>query len=584
MNWMFILAAEAEANGSSFSHWLGGFFVPIVIIMLAIAFIIVVKVMASRYKKIAPNEVGIFYGRSYRHTDKEGRAHKRGFRVVSGGGALLWPIVENLQLMSTAVTQVEIDEHEIPNKDNVKISAKGIATFKIDTTDEALHNAAAAFLGKEDEEVARIVKNILQGHLRSIIGKLDINEILRDRDAFNKKVVDESSEELKRLSILIVNLVIQEVTDEYGYIVALGRKAVSETVRDANIKVAEAEAETTRKVSDAQREASITVASNAVRVAEAEKDRDVQKAEFMATSLRAQAIAENAGAIADAEQKRILVVKIAERDASEKEAQVKVQEKEGQRIEQQLVATQIRPAEAAQRKAVIDAEAQRKKAVIEAEAQKQVAIVQAEGTKARAVTTAEGAKEAAVLEGEGQASKIKAVMFAEAQGEAAKKKQILVAQAEGEAAQKGLVLTAEAEGTAKLAEALAKMTTDAKLIIVLDRLPALFDKGGDAASKVASAIFSSVAAPFGSIDKISIVDMFVCGKSLQGFGNIVPDTVFKFIAGLQARGVDVKKIAEKAGVNIDGIMEMLGKEPATNAVADVQAAPAAPVAKDQPKK
>ena len=194
----------------------------ILILFVGVAIFVVLATMASRYKKIAPNEVGIFYGRRYAFKDAEGRAQTRGFRVVAGGGSLLWPIVERLQVMSTAVTQVVIDEHDIPNKDNVKISAKGVATFKIDnTTHRSLANAAAAFLGKTDAALAEIIRNIIQGHLRSIIGKLDINEILRDRDTFNRRVVEESTDELRRLGIQIITLVIQEVNDEHGYINAL---------------------------------------------------------------------------------------------------------------------------------------------------------------------------------------------------------------------------------------------------------------------------------------------------------------------------------------------------------------------------
>ncbi len=289
--------------------FLGKTLLPGMILLIALAFIIVIRVMASRYKKIPPNEVGIFYGRKYRYIDPDGKITRRGFRVVAGGGALLWPVIEHFQPMSTAVTQVEIDEHDIPNKDNVKISAKGVATFKIETTQEALHNAAAAFLGKSDEELARIVRNILQGHLRSIIGKLNINEILRDRDAFNKKVVEESTEELKRLGIQIITLVIQEVTDEYGYIDALGKQSVAEAIRDANIKTAQAEAETKKKVSDCNREADITVASNAIKVSEAERDRDVKKAQFKTIADAEKAKADQAFGIAMADQEKTLKVK-----------------------------------------------------------------------------------------------------------------------------------------------------------------------------------------------------------------------------------------------------------------------------------
>ena len=90
------------------------------------------------------------------------------------------PIVESLQVMSTAVFQFPIDETGIPNKDNVRVEVKGVATCKISTAAEDLRSAAAAFLGKEPEEIESMVKNILTGHLRSIIGKMTIDEILSD--------------------------------------------------------------------------------------------------------------------------------------------------------------------------------------------------------------------------------------------------------------------------------------------------------------------------------------------------------------------------------------------------------------------
>ncbi|MBN1510063.1 MAG: hypothetical protein JW955_24670 [Sedimentisphaerales bacterium] len=531
--------------------------VPSMILLIALAFIIVIRVMASRYKKIPPNEVGIFYGRKYRYVDSEGKTHRRGFRVVAGGGALLWPVIEHFQPMSTAVSQVEIDEHDIPNKDNVKISAKGVATFKIETTQEALHNAAAAFLGKTDEELARIVRNILQGHLRSIIGKLNINEILRDRDAFNKKVVEESTEELRRLGIQIITLVIQEVTDEYGYIDALGKQSVAEAIRDANIKTAQAEAETKKKVSDCNREADITVASNAIKVAEAERDRDVKKAQFKTTADAEKAKAEQAFGIALADQEKTLKVKQAQRDAAEREAQIEVQTREAARKEQELEATVIKPAQA-----------ERARQVIEAEAAKQVAVTNAEAAREAAIRRADGEKQARVFEGEGEASKTRAVMLAEAEGEAAKTKQALVAEAEGEAAKKGMVLKAEAEGTKQLAEALARMTADARMILILDRLPGLFDRGGDAMSKVATSVFASVAAPLGQIDEVRIIDVGGTGRGMDQFSSVVPNTVFKFLTALKAQGVDLKALLSKVGIDIDDLDRMLNRKPAEAKPAD----------------
>lgn len=535
---------------------------PALIVLGAIAIVVVIRFLASRYKKIPPNMVGIFYGRKYKYVDPtDGASKTRGFRIVAGGGSLLIPVVEHLQIMSTAAFQAGIEENDIPNRDNVKINVRGVATCKISSAPEDLHNAAMAFLGKSDDEIGTFVRNILIGHLRSIIGKLDIDELLRQRDTFNRRVIEESTEELKRLGIQVITLVIQEVNDAHGYIDALGQKTVAEAKRDATIKVAEATrdqeirvaqalAETQKKTSDAQKEASVVVAGNAVAVAEAERDRDVKRAQFKVVADTETAKSNQAMAIATAEQEKTLKVKLAERDAAEREAQILVQTKEAARKEQELIATVVQVAQA-----------ERQKSVIQAEAAKAVAVLQAEAQSESAIRRAEGDRQANALQGEGEASKIRATLTAKADGEAAMKKQALLAEAEGQAAMKGKVLLAEAEGTARLAEALAKMTEAAKLIMILDRLPKLIELGGEAGEKIARATFSSVAAPLGSIDSIHIVDMGGNGKGLDQMANLVPNTVFKTLATLKASGIDLGELARKAGVDLSALTKIVGPVP-----------------------
>ncbi len=540
---------------------LGNMTVPFMIILIAIAFVIIMRVIASRYKKIPPNAVGIFYGRKYSYKDPvTGKVQVLGFKVVGGGGRILMPFVESYQEMSTAAFQTEIDEKGIPNKDNVKINVKGVATCKISNIPEDLINAAQAFLGKSDNEIREFVQNILKGHLRSIIGKLDIDSLLRERDAFNRQVMEESSGELKRLGIHTITLVIQEVGDEYGYIDALGKRAVAEAVRDANIKVAQADRDAAIQVTTAQKEAATAKAMNEALIAQAEMERDVKKAAFKVQSDTKKAEAEKAFEIANADQDKTLRVKQAERDAAEREAQITVQEKEAMRKQKELEATIVRQAEADRQKTVIEADAARQRTVIEAEAAKQQKILHAEAEMMKLSKEAEGKKNADTLLGEGEAAKTRATLLALAEGEAAKTKQSLFALAEGEAAKKRQVLLAEAEGTRQLADALAKMTTDAKLILILDRLPLLLDKGGEAMSKVAESVFSSVAAPLGSIDRLEIVDMGG-GRGLEQVSSIVPNTVFKTLAAAKAQGIDISQLLSFLGINIDEALKMVGKEP-----------------------
>src|SRR5215467_6992857 len=158
---------------------LGGFVLPILIIAVALAFVLAVRFISSRYKKIPPNRVGVFFGRKYKDPTT---GQVQGYLVVTGGGRIQMPLVEDYMEMSTSAFQIEIDETGIPNKDNVRLTVRGVASVQLSSAPEDLNRAAQSFLGKDSQAIELFVGNILKGHLRSIIGKMDISEILRERD------------------------------------------------------------------------------------------------------------------------------------------------------------------------------------------------------------------------------------------------------------------------------------------------------------------------------------------------------------------------------------------------------------------
>jgi hypothetical protein len=137
----------------------------------------------------------------------------------------------------------------------------------------------------------------------------------------------------------------------------------------------------------------------------------------------------------------------------------------------------------------------------------------------------------------------------------------LTAQAEGAAAQKGLVLEAEARGTQKLAEALATMTNSAKLILILDRLPVLMDKGGEAGAKIAKEIFTGCAAPLAGIKDLKIVDFGGNGNAVKGIGTLVPSMIAEIVTKLKATGVDISDIAAKCGIDLSKLSDVAREEP-----------------------
>ncbi len=500
----------------------------IVAVLLAFAFLAVIRVAASRYRKIPPGTVGVFYGREFKGPD----GVKRGYYLNTSGGRVQRPIIEAYVEFRTTAFQIGIQEEDVPNKDNVKIRVKGVATCKVSSDPANLHNAVSSLLDKltatsgkggGQQALEEFVSNILKGHLRSIIGKLDINGLLRERDEFNKSVLNESKIELSGLGIDLMNLVIQDIDDKEDYINSLGRKAVAKAKAEADVEV-----------SNAQRSAKLVEAQNEAAIAEAEKDRDVKKSTFKVEADTKRAEADMAFQIANAARQQQLVVAEADRDAAQKTAQVKVQEQEAVRMKAELQATVVQPAEAAKQKAVIDAEANKQTKIIDAEAQ--AAVLTA---------TAEAKKNASTLEGQGNAAKLEAELTAQAKGDAAKVKEALLAQA---------------DGLKELSKAAANMSTGAVLTLLLDRAPVLFDKGGEALAKVAEAIFKSVAAPLGNIDNLNIVDMGGgSGTSgLDKLSTLVPKTIFGFLASAKAAGLDFTKLLELAQIDPSQAMRLLG--------------------------
>src|SRR5262249_49604644 len=143
----------------------------------------------------------------------------------------------------------------------------GVATCKISSKEEDLFNAARAFLKKTKEDIKQIVYNIMEGHFRSIIGKMTVDEILREREKFNQKVLEESASELQKVGIEVTMLVIQQISDTQGYIEALGKTKTAQVKRDARIGQALADRDADIGEAEAKREATIK-ATSAVREAE----------------------------------------------------------------------------------------------------------------------------------------------------------------------------------------------------------------------------------------------------------------------------------------------------------------------------
>jgi len=221
---------------------------PVLLVLVAAVVLVVLMTAVRNYIKVPPNRVAVFYGR--KHKTHDGKLV--GFRLVTGGAGWKWPVLENVTYLDLSVFPIDLDVRDVPNIDGVLVSVQAVANVKVRSDEQSLTAAAERFLGLPPQGVKEIAYKNLEGHLRSIIGRLTVEEIVRDRAKFNQEVLTEAAADLAKIGLGVDVLTIQKVSDAEGYIEALGKKRTAEVKRDATIGEAEAAREATMKSSTAR--------------------------------------------------------------------------------------------------------------------------------------------------------------------------------------------------------------------------------------------------------------------------------------------------------------------------------------------
>ncbi|MDA2930634.1 SPFH domain-containing protein [Acidobacteria bacterium AH-259-O06] len=509
---------------------------PIVVLGMGLAVLLGIGLFVRNYIKVPPEQAAIFYGRKFKLRDPEtGELRERGFRIIKGGATFKWPMVEKVMWLDLNVMTIPITVQDIYSKEGVPVDVHAIANVKLAGDDASLEIAAEQFGGKTEAEIRSTVEETLQGHLRSIVGVLTVEELYQERQKFSQHVQDASAQDLADMGVRIINFPIKDVRDKHEYLDSLGKKRTAEVKRDAAIGEADAQKEEMENTSQAIRLGKEAELANQERIAEAERNLNIKKAIFDAEVAAERARAEQAGPLAQAEAGKDVKRAQIEVETTERQARIRLQEQEALRREKELNATLIKEAEAKKQEMVILAEGEQDAAEKQARAK---------------ITLADASKAEVQKQGEGEAAAIQAKMEAEAEGkkagllaEAEGKKATLLAEADGERAR----LLAEAEGKEKLALALAKLDETGKLLQILDAAPEVAHALGEAAAKALGPdgmanVFGQIAAPMGSVDDIRIYDF---GSSASNSGNspisklanIGPEVVFNFIAKAQALGL-----------------------------------------------
>jgi flotillin len=519
-----------------------------VVVGIVVALLIALMLLSKNYIKVSPNQAAVISGR----TRRLGDGTTVGYRQVRGGATLVVPFLEKVEYLDLNVITVPLATSRAYTSQGVPVSVKAVANVKIKGDDESLRAAAERFLGMPQEQFHGLIFQTLEGHLRAILGTLTVEEINNDRQSFAQKLTSEAAGDLEKMGIGLDALTIQEISDEEGYLDALGKRRTAEVKRDAEIGQAEANRDSKIKASLALQEGEKVRLETEALIAQSNRQTEIQKAQVTAEIQKERAKANQAGPLAEAQAQQEVVAEEVRIERIRTQEQIAVQEQEVLRKEKELEATVVKQAEADRRAAVLRAQGAQESAILEAEGRKQAQIAQAEAEAAKLQREGEGRAFAVEAEGRAEAGRIRALGLAEAESnkaqglaEAEKLQATGLAQAKAIEAQ-GL---AEASAIKEKAAAWRDFNDAARLQTILEKLPSIIE--------ASAPVFQAVAEPLGKIDKVVMIDNGGNGNGsgasgLNRFAQTAPTMIFSLLQQLQSLGLTMPEVMAQLGINQDG--------------------------------
>ena len=514
--------------------------------LLVILFILVITFI-SRYKKCPPDQIMVVYGKT---------GKQRASRCIHGGAAFIWPVIQDYGFVSLRPMQLDVNLQNALCRQNIRINVPSVFTVGISTDESLMGNAANRLLGLRQESIADLAKDIILGQLRLVIASMTIEQINADRETFLRNVEENVADELNKIGLHLLNVNITDITDESGYIDAIGKRAAAEAINKARVDVAEEERKGGIGEAEARKVQRIAVseAEAQAQTGEANADRErrvaVKQAEAAAQAGEAEADKERRIAVkqaeaaaltgeANADRERRVAVKQAEAAAIEGEniSAIEIAKSNAVRAEQEAAAYQA--AEAAKRVA----EAMIRKADFEAEQQAQAARAKMEEEKQRAETivAAKIDKEQRIIDAEAEAAKVET----EARGQAA----AIFAKYEAEAKGNFEVLKAKGDGYRKIIESCGSDANAAAKMLLVEKLEEIVKLQTEAISNI-------------KIDKVTVWD------SPNGRADGKSSTA-GFLSGMMQSLPPIHDVAAMAGIDLPKYLgEMKDKEqPAKDAPA-----------------
>src|ERR1700683_2686333 len=362
--------------------------------LLVLVILFLMAMFARLYRKAGPHEALIVYG-------------FRGTRIVKGHGTVIFPMIEickglSLELMSFDVAP----QQDLYTMQGVAVTVEAVAQIKVRSDMASIMTAAEQFLSKTPQEREGLIRLVMEGHLRGIIGQLTVEQIVKEPEMGAERMRSTCADDMSKMGLEVVSFTIREVRDKNEYITNMGRPDIARIKRDAEIASAEAERDTAIRRANALREAAIAkAASDQDRViaetaslakqAEGERDLDIQKAQFAEQSRRQEAQADKAYELQTNVMQQKVVAEQVKVQQIEKEGQVKVQEAEILRNEKELIATVLKRSEIDKQRVENMANGERSRLMAEAEGR--AAAIRAQGEAEAAVILQKGEAEAKAM-------------------------------------------------------------------------------------------------------------------------------------------------------------------------------------------
>lgn len=376
---------------------LGGLLVPVVIVGILVVIFALVGSYSSRYMKASPNEVLIITGRKGRSPSGE----TRGFYILSGGGAFIWPIIERADRFSLETMTIDVRTPEVYTTQGVPVALDGVAQIKVKNDDVSISTAVEQFLSKNTAEIMEIARQTLEGHLRAIIGTITVEEIIRNRDLFAQKVQEVSASDLANMGLTIVSFTIKDVKDSHGYLDALGKPQIAIVKRNAIIAEAEAQRDATIKSALANQEGLTAKFAADTKIAESDRDYKMNLANYTSAVNQQKAEADLAYDLQRYKTEQLVKAEEVNVSLVEKERMIEVQEKEITRKQKELDAEVNKPADAERYKIQAMADAEQYK--LKTTAQGQADAIRATGLAEADANKARGMAEATIIQAKGSA-------------------------------------------------------------------------------------------------------------------------------------------------------------------------------------